>query len=365
VEPLTYANLKTPAYQRIAKSLRNQILTGELIPGQKIPSNGELMEAWNSSTFTVHTAVQTLIKEGWIEAVRGTGTYVAHFQNRFRCAGIYHGIDIFSTEQASFSRVLHRSLLEQLHALGKDTLVFLDSRPRDQHKKILPSLNEAILHRRIQCLIAPTLNQFDSHNLSRLNLPTAFVASELSPCRLDFDRVSLIRDSVRNLARQGCRSIGIISNIVTPDDENSLWGDFYPSFRRAVQSEGLVTQPDWIREPRQQSGDLERHGYEEFKKIWALPSRPDGLIVYPDHVARGAIMGILDSGRQTVTQHMKFIFHRNSQFGFLCPVPATWAISDEAQLATELIRMIQKQFDGEKISPVLIPHSFKGDPGEV
>jgi hypothetical protein len=46
-------------------------------------------------------------------------------------------------------------------------------------------------------------------------------------------------------------------------------------------------------------------------------------------------------------------------------VPATWAISDESQMATELIRMIQKQFDGEKISPMLIPHSFKSDPGKV
>ncbi len=323
------------------------------------------MEAWNMSSFTIHKAAQTLIKEGWIEAVRGTGTYVAHFQNRFRCAGIYHGFDIFSTERASFSRVLHRSLLEQLHALGKDTLVFLDSRPQDQQKKILPALTEAIQHRRIQCLIAPTLNQFDSQNLSRLSVPTAFVASDLSPRRLDFDRAGLIRDSVRNLARQGCRSIGIISSVVTPDDENSLWGDFYPSFRRAVQSEGLVTQPEWIREPQELDRDLERHGYQEFKAIWALPSRPDGLIVYPDHVARGAIMGILDSGRQAVTRQMKFVFHRNSQFGFLCPVPATWAISDEAQLATEMIRMIQKQFDGEKISPVLIPHSFQSDPGEV
>jgi len=365
MEPLTDAELKTPAYQRIANKLRNQILTGELVPGQKIPSSGELMEAWNSSSFTIHKAAQTLIKEGWIEAVRGTGTYVAQFQNRFRCAGIYHGIDIFSTEKASFSRVLHASLLEQLHALGKDTLVFLDSRPRNQHKTVLPSLAEAILHRRIQCLIAPTLNQFDSHNLNPVTLPTAFVASDLSPHRLDFDRVGLIRESVRNLARQGCRSIGIISSVVTPDDENSLWGDFYPSFRRAVQSEGLLTQPEWIREPRLPSDDLERHGYQEFKKIWALPNRPDGLIVYPDHVVRGAIMGILDSGRQAVTQQMKFIFHRNSQFGFLCPVPATWAISDEAQLATEMIRMVQKQFDGEKISPVLIPHSFKSDPGEA
>jgi hypothetical protein len=38
-------------------------------------------------------------------------------------------------------------------------------------------------------------------------------------------------------------------------------------------------------------------------------------------------------------------------------------ISDEAQMAAELIRMIQRQFNGEKVSPVLVSHSFQSDLG--
>ena len=353
---------RQPRYRRIADGLRKQIMAGELVPGQQLPSKGELMETWKSSSFTIHTAVQTLIKEGWIESIRGAGTYVAHFENRFNCAGIYHGSNIFAHEGASFSRVLHTSLLEQLHALGKDALVFVDSRPESKQGTILPQLSEAILHRRIQCLIAPTLNSVDLHALARVALPTAYGAFTASSHQVNFDLPSLLKDSVRQLALEGCRSVGLISNVVTPAIAKGAWSDFYLSFQRAVHAEGMMTRVSWIREPLTEIDDMETYGYEEIKNLWALPTKPDGLIVYPDTLARGAIMAILKLGIQ-VPQQMKCVFHRNSRVRFLCPFPATWAISDEAQMAAELIRMIQRQFNGEKVSPVLVSHSFESDPG--
>jgi DNA-binding LacI/PurR family transcriptional regulator len=355
---------RQPQYRRIADGLRTQIMSGELVPGQQLPSKGELMGTWKSSSFTIHTAVQTLIKEGWVESIRGAGTYVAHFENRFNCAGIYHGINIFADEGASFSRVLHTSLLEQLHALGKDTLVFVDSRPENKQGTILPQLEEAILHRRIQCLIAPTLNSIDFGSLARISLPTAYGASTASSHQVNFDLASLLKDSVHQLALQGCRSVGLITNVVTPPAEakKSVWSDFYLAFQRAVHAEGMMTRVCWMREPVTEITDPESHGYQEIKNLWSLPVKPDGLIVYPDVLARGAVMAILKLGIQ-VPQQLKCVFHRNSRVRFLCPFPATWAISDEAQMAAELIRMIQRQFNGEKVSPILVSHSFKSDPG--
>ena len=59
------------------------------------------------------------------------------------------------------------------------------------------------------------------------------------------------------------------------------------------------------------------------------------------------------------TRQMKFVFHRNSHIRFLCPFPVIWAIADEAFLAQEMFRMIEKQFAGKRISsPLLLPHRF-------
>jgi hypothetical protein len=60
---------------------------------------------------------------------------------------------------------------------------------------------------------------------------------------------------------------------------------------------------------------------------------------------------------------MKFVFHRNSRARLICPFPATWAISSEDLMAAELIGIIQKQFSGEKISPVFLPYSFESNEG--
>ncbi len=306
--------------------------------------------------------MQALIKEGWIQSIRGAGTYVAPFQNRFACAGIYHGSDIFSQEHASFSRVLHTSLMDQLHALGKEALVFVDSRAENKQGTILPALAEAILHRRIQCLIAPTLNDVDVHTLARVNMPTAFTAHPTSSHQVNFDLDSFLWESVRSLARQGCRSIGMITNCLVPTDDKvkDRFDTFYPTFFEAVRSEGMVTREEWIRKPHssREHRDFERFGYEEFINLWALPEKPDGVVVYPDAMVRGASMAILKAGVK-VSEEMKFVFHRNAHIHFLCPFPATWVISDEALIAKEFIGMIQRQFDGQKVSPVLVPYSVE------
>jgi hypothetical protein len=63
-------------------------------------------------------------------------------------------------------------------------------------------------------------------------------------------------------------------------------------------------------------------------------------------------------GKQEVPGKMKFIFHRNAHMDLLCPFPATWAISSEDVFAQGLINLIEQQFKGEKVSPVLIPYQF-------
>jgi len=43
---------------------------------------------------------------------------------------------------------------------------------------------------------------------------------------------------------------------------------------------------------------------------------------------------------------------------------ATWAISDEDTLAAGLLQLIKKQFNGEKVSPVLLAYTFKEEAQE-
>ena len=364
IQPVS--TLQQSDHRRIADELREQILKRRLTVGTKLPTTRELAVTWNASLGTIYNALQSLTREGWVERIHGSGTFVSQFENRFVCAGVYHDRDVFSNEDASFVRALHTCLLKQLGALGKETLVFVDSRPVNRQGKMLPALAEAVRHRRIQCLIAPTLNEFDFPALARLNVPTAFSSNRQDFHDVSFDWEDMLRKGVRSLAKQGCRSAGLLTPIHPPGNRTvkDSFDDFLPFFRQAAQAEGLTIHEHWIRKlPKWIPNlDFQRFGYEEFKKLWALPKKPDGLIIYPDTVVRGSILAILKLGPQ-VPEQMKFVFHGNAHCRLLCPFPATWVIADEAQMAAEFIKMIQKQFDGTAISSVSIPYSIERDEG--
>jgi DNA-binding LacI/PurR family transcriptional regulator/DNA-binding transcriptional regulator YhcF (GntR family) len=349
---------RKPDYRRIADGLRQEILSGKRPPGMQLPSTGELATTWKSSSSTVHTALVTLVKEGWIQRLNGAGTFVADPGNRFTCAAIYHSTDICDNELPPFGRSLHMRLLSHLKQIGKETQIFVDTRPPQEQGKLLPALERAILERRVQCVVAPTLNPYSLPALLRLKLPTAFLTRSTSTHWINFDIEDLLRESARRFAAQGCRSAGVISSIGPPraDDTNS---HFYSQFEKAMRAEGLHTRSAWILKPSRLVRDYETHGYVEFLRFWKLKEKPDALLVIPDTLVRGVITSVLELGADKVGAKMKFIFHRNAHVNMLCPFPVTWAISNEAIWAEWLIRIIQKQFSGEKVTPVLLPYSFE------
>jgi DNA-binding LacI/PurR family transcriptional regulator len=349
---------RQPDYRRIADGLRDEILTGKCPPGTQLPSTGELATLWNSSPSTVHTALVALVKEGWIQRLNGAGTFVADIGNRFVCAGIYHASEICSHESPPFMRSLHMSLLEQFRKLGKETLVFVDTRPKAEQKELLPSLAKAILERRIQCLVAPSVSQLGLPAMARLKLPTAFLTNPVSNHFVSFDYEDMLHESVRRLAAQGCRSVGVLGG-VNPQSANRELATFYRRFENVAQTAGLMTRAEWIRKPLHGGEDFEGYGYTEFLRFWELDEKPDGVLIYPDSVVQGAITAILELGVHVVPQRMKFVFHRNAHIRLLCPFPVTWAVSNEAIWAEWLVRIIQKQFNGEKVTPVILPYQFE------
>jgi DNA-binding transcriptional regulator YhcF (GntR family)/DNA-binding LacI/PurR family transcriptional regulator len=350
------AKSQQPAYRRIFEGLRVQIVNGKMAPGTQLPSTRDLATTWKSNPFTIHTALAALTKEGWLDRRHGSGTFIADPKSRFHCVGIYHSVDF--TGQTAYTRSLHFSLIQGFEKLKKNTQVFMDPRPDHEQKKLLPALADAILQRRIQCLVAPVLNAFNQKSLLSLAMPTAFACHIASPRRAELDQASMARESLRRLKTQGCRSVGLISNVSHGSDSSP---DFYDHWRHAAREEGLLLREEWISRPRGLISDLELYGYEQFKSLWKMRRKPDSLVVFPDTAVRGVIVALLDIGRPAVTKQMKFVFHRNAHIPLLCPLPVTWMIADEEAVAQALIELIQKQFRREKVSPVLIPLSFKDD----
>ena len=72
-------NRKTsiPLYVRIESLVRNKILNGQLEPGEKLPTEDELIKQLGVSQITIRNALSNLEREGLIVRSRAKGTFVA------------------------------------------------------------------------------------------------------------------------------------------------------------------------------------------------------------------------------------------------------------------------------------------------
>ncbi|MEH7238757.1 GntR family transcriptional regulator [Bacillus sp. JJ1562] len=66
-----------PIYFQIEQRIREKIEKKELNPGDMIPSEREFAEKYQISRMTVRHAINNLVNEGYLQRVRGKGTFVA------------------------------------------------------------------------------------------------------------------------------------------------------------------------------------------------------------------------------------------------------------------------------------------------
>ena len=67
----------TPLYEQLAAIIRKQINSGELEPGQLLPSEAHLQQEHDVSRSTVRHALGILRDEGLVITITARGTFVA------------------------------------------------------------------------------------------------------------------------------------------------------------------------------------------------------------------------------------------------------------------------------------------------
>ncbi|MDX9863305.1 MAG: GntR family transcriptional regulator [Anaerolineaceae bacterium] len=127
----------TPLYQQIGEALRLRIEKGELIPGDRIPSENELIDQYHVSRNTVRLAISSLIVDGLVYRVKGRGTYVAaermsyglihmsSFSEEMRNRGLVPGSQVLS-----FGREMPSKRMRQILKLEQDQMVYRVERLR-------------------------------------------------------------------------------------------------------------------------------------------------------------------------------------------------------------------------------------------
>lgn len=357
------------AQERVYRSLRQRIQEGVYPVESRMPTAQDLASEFNLSTFTVHRAMETLANQGLLERRRKAGTVVLRQDVALRTIGMFNTGDQLTDPSAAVSRLVGEHLKMRLTARKADIRFWYESYDNacaGPH----PSLMKAIAANEIQAVVFPA---FDFGWAMRLECPTALVTSVPVPNRVDFDRGDFAEQALGALAEQGCRRVGLITSLIAWNEamgDNHRASDrvFFPVLERTVDRLGLELRPEWRRTMPvaieelgghrlygPQTHNFERFGYEAFRAMHAAGPLPEGLMVFPDVVARGVAAAMGELGVRPPGD-MKVVFHRNEGIGLGMSFPYTALDARPGEIADAMLLQIDRQLAGRPLSPILLKH---------
>ena len=68
---------RTPIYEQIIDSIKELVVKGVLIPGERLPSVRDMAKEMTLNPNTVQKAYQELERQGIISTLRGKGTFIS------------------------------------------------------------------------------------------------------------------------------------------------------------------------------------------------------------------------------------------------------------------------------------------------
>jgi len=357
--------LQMPLYQRISLDVRNAIGDGTLPKGARLQSLQSLASRYGASGFTIQRALRLLIDEGLVEARRGSGTFVVGQESSLCNVGIYFSNDFLHSKGMDFYRILYLLLLEKLSERKVNSQVWVDTRSKSEHGKPPADLLKKISTGQIRSLIVGRASPQEITWMEKLGIPLAINCPEQTPYRIGMDSDQMIGLALAELKSMGCRRIGAIFPVmpnnqedvrgVTPHESQRL----FRSFIDRASDLGLEVNDSWIKLPGQtlDPDHYDDYGYQQFLNLWKQRNRPDGLFIYPDSIALGCLMAILQE-KVSVPEELKLVVHRNAEISIPCPLPVTWVVSKGEDVANSLIEQIERQIAGKKPEPTYVTYTL-------
>ncbi len=339
---------KRSTVDELADRIREKILSGEMPPGTRLPTTQQLAVQWGTYVPAVHAALAGLAKEGLLDRRHRKGTFVKERETRLSRVGILAPGQLWQdASELYFIREVFLLLENRFLRENIRTSVWFETREGEKAATPIPQLVRAAEKGEIQALIALNSGQYNAEWLN--GLPVPVTGGRLLKNHVDYDINSFFEISLGILQDRGCKSVGLISAVPATAVE------FFQAFRKIARRRKLLMKDIWLRNNIRFPEHHDEFGYKQFRELWALPERPDGLIVFPDNCAKGALLGITTSGVE-VPRDLEVVFHKNAELPFLCPIAAHIVTNSCEEIADAYIAQLTSLFAGEKCSEILIDY---------
>ncbi len=233
-------------YQVLMDYIKKQISTGTIKPGEKIPSETELMGLFGMSRHTIRKAVQELQYDGYLYTEKGKGSFVSAIENRAKngesgAGSKLIGILVAYINDTIFPPILH-GIEEVVSQNGYS--IFWGSTHNEVEREAEALMN-MLKHDLAGLIVEPSKSALPTPNLylyeqfEKRNIPVVFIHAYYSnyaqkSSYVIVDDVDAGAKAVRHLIEKGHKKIG---GIFKADDIQGH--KRHQGFIKGIQENGL------------------------------------------------------------------------------------------------------------------------------
>lgn len=251
--------MQTPLYEQIYGFVLEQISTGQLKMGERVPSEKELANQFNVSRITTKKALESLAQEGLITRMRGKGSFVSEanshsLKNTDEPTEDYE-LRLISRQprligfllpdiSESYGFRLLRAIEENATELGCHLLVKFTNDKQEEEEKAIQSLIRSGVD---GLIVFPVHGEHYSTELLRLvidGFPLVLVdryMRGIPACSVHTNNEKASEELTDYLINKGHREIALLS---TPAENTTTLEDRLKGFSNAFIKRGLGLNPD-------------------------------------------------------------------------------------------------------------------------
>ena len=299
-------NSLLPKYHQLKEYLKKQIRSGEISPGQKLPSEADLVRRFRLSRHTVRKAFGELEHEGWIFREQGRGTFCS-----LREKGNGKTIAVLTTY---ISNYIFPSIIRGIEkTLSSAGYILILANTWNDRKKETQFLDNILNHDIAGLIIEPTRSAEYNANrdyfteLDRRKIPYIFLHAaykEMDPAYVVIDDEAGGFMATRYVLEQGHRRL---AGIFKADDLQGVRRQ--EGFLRAMREAGCPVPRDFI--GNYGTEQLFSFPYQYTRYLLQKANPPTAIVCYNDEIALKAIEAIVDAGLE-VPRDVSIIGYDNS-----------------------------------------------------
>lgn len=339
---------------RVCDELRQDILSGRLAPGSRLPTVIELARHFGVSTHSVGNGLDRLEVDGLIVKRQGRGIHVAERPATLPIA-IYSELDVLHPRTSYYYRQLPRQLGAFLEQRGFPTAFYMGRTQPGEHADgpTCPRFTRDVETGQLSGAVFTAVGNTDRwhHWARRFPLP-AVGTGAVYESQINYP--AMVEAGVAELARQGCRRPAMLAWAVSRLDE---------VFQATLEKYGMEWHPDRVRSDLHPQ--LSGAGWEEFRELWlARCGHPDGLLICDDVLFDEVRISILELGI-AVPEQLKVVTYAHRGAEVCYPFPVTLLEMDLGDVTDALGSAMLRRVRNEPVTaPVFLTPTVRTVPVE-